>query len=104
MRENGGGQPAMVAYLASYLFDRRTHLNDIWERPHGEDAGVLDARQRAGAPSRQQPVYVLTSARTFSGAEEFAYDLQTQKRATIVGRDHRRRRPPVEGAGSTITS
>ncbi|HJQ52515.1 MAG TPA: S41 family peptidase, partial [Gemmatimonadaceae bacterium] len=23
--------------------------------------------------------------RTFSGAEEFAYDLQTQKRATIVG-------------------
>jgi len=32
-----------------------------------------------------KPVYVLTSSRTFSGAEEFAYDLQTQKRATIVG-------------------
>jgi hypothetical protein len=31
-----------------------------------------------------QPVYVLTSARTFSGAEAFAYDLQTTKRATIV--------------------
>ena len=30
-------------------------------------------------------MYVLTAARTFSGAEEFAYDLQTQKRATIVG-------------------
>jgi len=27
----------------------------------------------------------LTSSRTFSGAEEFAYDVQTQKRATIVG-------------------
>ena len=31
------------------------------------------------------PAFVLTSSRTFSGGEEFAYDLQTQKRATIVG-------------------
>ena len=38
---------------------------------------------RKFGPSK--PVFVLTSARTFSGAEEFAYDLQTQKRATIVG-------------------
>jgi C-terminal processing protease CtpA/Prc len=30
-------------------------------------------------------VYVLTSARTFSGGEECAYDFQTQKRATLVG-------------------
>jgi C-terminal processing protease CtpA/Prc len=28
---------------------------------------------------------VLTAKRTFSGAEEFAFDLKTQKRATIVG-------------------
>ncbi|HSR65274.1 MAG TPA: S41 family peptidase, partial [Xanthomonadaceae bacterium] len=32
-----------------------------------------------------RPVYVLTSRRTFSGGEEAAYDLQTQKRATLVG-------------------
>src|SRR5262249_31347733 len=30
-------------------------------------------------------VYVLTSARTFSAAEEFTYNLQAQKRATVVG-------------------
>ena len=30
-------------------------------------------------------VYVLTSQRTFSGGEEFAYDLKVLKRATIIG-------------------
>jgi C-terminal processing protease CtpA/Prc len=30
-------------------------------------------------------VYVLTSANTFSGAEEFTYNLKNLKRATIVG-------------------
>lgn len=32
-----------------------------------------------------RPVYVRTSARTFSGGEECAYDFQTQKRGTLVG-------------------
>ncbi len=32
-----------------------------------------------------RPVYVLTSADTFSGGEEFAYDLKTQGRATLIG-------------------
>jgi uncharacterized protein (TIGR02145 family) len=32
-----------------------------------------------------QPVFVLTAKRTFSGAEEFSYNLKHLKRATIVG-------------------
>ncbi|HWG33135.1 MAG TPA: S41 family peptidase, partial [Gemmatimonadaceae bacterium] len=32
-----------------------------------------------------KPVCILTSKRTFSGAEEFAYDLKSLERATIVG-------------------
>jgi len=32
-----------------------------------------------------KPAYVLTSKQTFSGAEEFTYDLQNLKRATVVG-------------------
>ncbi|TLY29370.1 MAG: S41 family peptidase [Ignavibacteria bacterium] len=31
------------------------------------------------------PLFILTSSRTFSAAEEFAYDLQSMKRGTIVG-------------------
>ncbi|MCB0486233.1 MAG: hypothetical protein KDC47_08560, partial [Flavobacteriaceae bacterium] len=31
------------------------------------------------------PLFVITSNYTFSGAEEFSYNMQTQKRATLVG-------------------
>ena len=33
----------------------------------------------------KKPVYLLTSKRTFSAAEEFSYNLKNLKRATIVG-------------------
>src|SRR2546421_1132803 len=32
LRENGGGDPKMVAFVSSYLFAERTHLNDLWTR------------------------------------------------------------------------
>jgi C-terminal processing protease CtpA/Prc len=38
-----------------------------------------------GSSLSDKPVYVLTSARTFSGAEHFSYDLKMLKRATLVG-------------------
>jgi C-terminal processing protease CtpA/Prc len=44
----------------------------------------------------KKPVYVLTSSRTFSGAEEFAYNLKQLKRATIVGETTRGGAHPVE--------
>jgi retinol-binding protein 3 len=86
LRDNGGGSPKMVAYIASYLFSARTHLNDLWNRKSGEteEYWTLDSipGRRYGA---DKPVYILTSKRTFSGAEEFTYDLKNLKRATIVG-------------------
>ena len=85
LRENGGGSPAMVAYVSSYLFSTRTHLNDLWERRTGK----TDEYWTRDVPGRrfggEKPVYVLTSANTFSGAEEFSYNLKSLKRATIVG-------------------
>jgi C-terminal processing protease CtpA/Prc len=98
LRENGGGDPAMVAYVSSYLFDRRTHLNDLWTRRTNATRGVLDPRQRPGPRlGGSKPVYVLTSASTFSGAEEFAYNLKSLKRATLVGETTGGGAHPVSG-------
>jgi hypothetical protein len=98
LRDNGGGSPAMVAYISSYLFDRRTHLNDLWTRHTGT---TEEFWTRDSVPGRrfggEKPVYVLTSARTFSGAEEFAYNLKALKRATIIGETTGGGAHPVRG-------
>ena len=32
LRDNTGGDPDMIALIATYLFDRPTHLNDVYSR------------------------------------------------------------------------
>ena len=87
VRYNGGGHPAGVALLVSYLFaaDDEQHINDIYWRPDNSTKQYWTAVDLSGRRYPGKPVYVLTSARTFSGAEEFAYDVQNLKRATLVG-------------------
>jgi retinol-binding protein 3 len=86
LRTNGGGQPAMVAHVSSYLFSTRTHLNDIWERRTNETRQFFTNPDLPGKKIADDvPVYVLTSTRTFSGAEEFSYNLKNLRRATLIG-------------------
>lgn len=85
LRDNGGGQPDMVAFVSSYLFAKKTHLNDIYDRKENKTTQYWTKPSVPGTKFPKQPVYVLTSARTFSGAEEFSYNLKTLKRATIIG-------------------
>jgi C-terminal processing protease CtpA/Prc len=85
VRDNGGGFPDMITYVESYLFAKRTHIYDMYDRLENKATPVWTNPGVPGKKLPTQPVYVLTSARTFSGAEAFAYDLQTTKRATIVG-------------------
>jgi hypothetical protein len=85
LRQNGGGSPGMVRLLCSYLFDEPTHLNSLYWRKGEvtEEFWTLD--ELPGPRMADVPVFVLTSAYTFSGAEEYAYNLKTRERATIVG-------------------
>jgi retinol-binding protein 3 len=86
LRRNGGGYPATVTLIESYLFDKRTHVVDVvWrEGQRTEQFWTQDSVPglRFGG---LKPVWLLTSKATFSGAEQFAYDLKNLKRATLVG-------------------
>jgi Peptidase family S41/N-terminal domain of Peptidase_S41 in eukaryotic IRBP len=85
LRQNGGGDPKMVALVSTYLFARPTHLNDLWERKSGETQQYWTLPYVPGKRLPNVPVFVLTSHRTFSGGEEFTNNLKVLKRATIVG-------------------
>ncbi len=85
LRRNGGGSPSSVAYLISHFFplgDER-HLIDIYNRPSDTTRQIFTVA--TVAQRYDKPVYVLTSARTFSGGEDCAYSFQAQKRGTVVG-------------------
>jgi hypothetical protein len=97
LRENHGGDPNMVDFMVSYLFQRPTHINDLTNRHDNETHQYWTVPWVPGPRLVDQPVYVLTSHETFSGGEEFTFDLQTQKRATIVGETTGGGGHPVEG-------
>lgn len=89
MRDNGGGSPDGVAYLCSFFFDPNTpvHINGFVNRKSGTNEFSTQEFYTRPVPVSYlgKPVYLLTSKRTFSGGEEFLYDLQIQKRARLVG-------------------
>jgi hypothetical protein len=85
LRKNGGGHPGTVILLCSYFFDESTHLNSIYTRTTDTTKQYWSLPVVPGKKLVGKDVYVLTSNRTFSGAEEFAYNMQSQKRGTIVG-------------------
>jgi C-terminal processing protease CtpA/Prc len=91
LRQNGGGTPGMVELFASYFFsgDAPVHLNDISFRKEGStEHDSVQWWTLPYVPGKRyvgKEVYILTSHSTPSAAEEFTYDLQVLKRATIVG-------------------
>jgi hypothetical protein len=85
LRENGGGDPKMVALISTYLFSGPTHLNDLWQRKDNSTQQYWTLPYVPGKRLDGKPVFVLTSKQTFSGAEEFSYNLKNLKRATLIG-------------------
>jgi hypothetical protein len=90
IRRNGGGSPDAVAYLVSHFLDGSKPpivINDFIGRTPGTKDFTTRQSFSVKTPVSYlgKPVYVLTSVRTFSGGEEFAYDIQAFKLGTLVG-------------------
>ncbi len=81
-----GGDPDMVTLISSYLFgEERVHLNSLYWREEDVTQQYWTLPYIPGKRFGDKPVYVLTSQDTFSGGEEFAYNLKTRHRAILVG-------------------
>ena len=86
LRENGGGNPEMIQLLSSYFFSGEPrHLNSFYYRLDEKTEQYWTLPYVPGTKLADTDLYVLTSSYTFSGGEEFTYNLKNMKRATIVG-------------------
>ncbi|HLR51225.1 MAG TPA: S41 family peptidase [Candidatus Sphingobacterium stercoripullorum] len=85
LRDNTGGTSGMVALIISYLFDKRVHLNNFHWRKDNRIEQIWTNSHIQGTSLKDKDVFILTSKRTFSGAEDFSYSLQVLNRATVIG-------------------
>jgi hypothetical protein len=85
LRYNGGGSPSLIQLITTYFFDEPVHLNSFYFRESDSTQQFWTLTHVQGERMTDTDLYVLTSDRTFSGAEEFSYNLKNLERATIVG-------------------
>ena len=89
LRENHGGAGTLGELLLSYLVAKPPHIIvDRFLRVGAKFDSIAVEMPTIPVPELRyagRPVYVLTSSRTGSAAEWLAYNLQAEKRATIVG-------------------
>lgn len=88
LRENTGGGGASDERLMGHLSKTPLVMARLhWRQPDGRE----EIQQRQADPPAtgplyaDKPVFVLTANRTFSAAEEFAYDIQANKRGLLIG-------------------
>jgi len=77
----------MIRTLTSYFFDgnERVYLNTFYWRPTDSYQDFYTDTNINGKRMDKTDIYLLTSKHTFSAAEEFTYNLNNLKRATIIG-------------------
>ncbi|MEZ0244762.1 MAG: S41 family peptidase [Sphingomonas sp.] len=103
LRGNGGGSPEAVRHIANYFVPPNTLLVTFHMRndpPTTSSTG--SAPPALGMWPKDKPVYVLTSGRTASAAEEFASHVAGFKFGTLVGETtagagYRNEIVPIEG-------
>lgn len=86
LRNNGGGSPEMVQFLCSYFLSNPTqHLNSFCYKDREKLTQYWTYTYLPGKRLDKADLYILTSGRTFSAAEEFTYNLKNMKRALVIG-------------------
>ncbi|MGQ0719975.1 MAG: S41 family peptidase [Candidatus Eiseniibacteriota bacterium] len=96
LRWNTGGDGRMVAFLASWFFaGEPVHLDDVYVRPENFTLQNWTVPYVPGAKYLDREVWLLTSGKTHSAAEGFAFALQELGRAKVVGETTRGGAHPI---------
>ncbi|WP_223034073.1 S41 family peptidase [Hanstruepera marina] len=87
LRNNGGGAPKGVQLLSSYFFEKDTTqlLNTVEYRGYDVKYDFYVLGDADIERILDKKTYILTSNYTFSAGEGFAYLMQANKKATLVG-------------------
>ena len=95
LRDNGGGSltpllpsyflPSKKIYLGACICRDTTRNEYSWTLPNIPGKRLLDVE-----------LYILTNSKTFSAAEDFAYTMQSLKRAIVVGEKTKGGAHPVD--------
>jgi hypothetical protein len=85
LTQNGGGSPSLIQLITTYFFEDNEHLNSFYIREGDQTKQFWTLPYVPGKRLLDTDLYVLTSQYTFSGAEEFSYNLKNLNRATLVG-------------------
>lgn len=88
LRENTGGGGAADERLLGHLAREPLIMAELrWRRSGGRQE--IEQRKvstpETGPLYPDKPLFVLTASRTFSAAEEFAYDIQANRRGLLIG-------------------
>lgn len=85
-RANRGGDPGGVNHLLSYFVEGRIHTYDfVGRKPEDTMEYFTEATVRGPRYAADKPVFVLTSARTFSGGEAMVDAMRTWRHAKVIG-------------------
>jgi ribosomal protein S15P/S13E len=85
LRRNHGFAPDGVLLMESYFFNDAVHLTDNHNRDASTVNQVWTMPAVPGPKLSNVDLYILVSRDCFSASEDFAYNLQSQGRAKVIG-------------------
>ncbi len=86
VRFNGGGDSYLVQFIISYFLDNESqHIYDFYNPENGTKNQTWTIPYVGTPHHPEKLLYVLTSHRSASAAEDLSYSLQSLKRALIIG-------------------
>jgi hypothetical protein len=85
LRENQGGAGELLPFFCSYFFEKSTQLSSYYSREDDFTQEFWTFDNFANKRFIDVPLFILTSKKTFSAGEMFAYDLKVWHRAILIG-------------------